>query len=84
MNIYRTEFFATCPVNGVRIKYLLAIEHNRAIPVEQIIAAVESQSEGFHEEIADALASQFPGAHTLTAHHHGVDIETRRTGVDHA
>lgn len=78
MNIYTTDFFANCPNNGIRIKYRLRIETRETIPVEQIIAAVESVSEGFHEEVADEMLQRFGGIQTLVADHHGVTIETQR------
>ena len=79
MNSYTTEFFSVCPNNGNRIKYKLRIDTHEAIQVEQIIAAVESESEGFHEEIADKLLNRFGGRQTLIADHHGVTIESTRT-----
>jgi hypothetical protein len=79
MNTYTTEFFATCPNNGIRIRYRLRIETRAALPVEQIIAAVESVGEVFHEDLADQLHRQFGGLQTLTADHHSVTIETTRT-----
>lgn len=78
MNTYRTEFFATCPTNGVRIKYALVIETAEVIQVEQIVAKVESLDQGFHEEIADELLSAFGGRQMLVAEHHSVSIETER------
>lgn len=84
MNIYTIQFHANCPTNGVRIAYSLRIESQVLIPVEQIVAAVEAIESGdrvFHEEIADRLAAQFPGEHRLSAHHHGVGIETVRIGA---
>jgi hypothetical protein len=79
MNAYTTEFFACCPNNGLRIKYRLRIESAEVIPVEQIIAKVDSITEGYHEEIADDLLLSFGGAQMLVAEHHGVMIETTRT-----
>lgn len=78
MNIYTAQFFALCPNNGARIHYTLRIEASEAIPVEQINAAVDTTDQGFHEEIADHMHARFGGVQTLKAHHHGVDIETRR------
>lgn len=78
MNIYRTSFYANCPTNGVRILYSLQISTREIIPVEQIVSAVESISEGFHEEIADELLQKFGGMQKLEAEHHGVHIETLR------
>lgn len=83
MNTYKTEFFACCPTNGVRIKYVLRISTGEVIPVEQLIAAVESFSEGYHEEIADDLQRQFGGMQSLVADHHGVTIETTRPHLAH-
>lgn len=85
MNTYTTEFFQQCPNNGVRVKYHLKIEADRVIPVEQIVSAVEIleiDEAKFHEEYADELAARLPGTQTLTAHHHGVDIQTIRQGAD--
>lgn len=80
MNAYTTEFFTNCPNNGIRIKYRLRIERRdeELIPVEQIVAAVEAEDEGFHEEIADRMLARFGGTQTLVADHHGVTIETVR------
>lgn len=77
-NAYTTEFFAACPNNGIRIKYRLRIETREVIPVEQIIAKVDTITEGFHEEVADELLAAFGGVQTLVADHHGVTIETIR------
>ena len=81
MNIYTTEFFANCPNNGVRIKYALRIETLEILPVEQIVAKVESCSDGFHEDIADELIDAFGGMQTLKADHHSVTIETKRAAI---
>lgn len=79
MNAYTTEFFATCPNNGSRIKYRLRIETQSVIPVERIVAFVSDLSAGLHEGFADLLLAAFGGLQTLTADHHGVTIETTRT-----
>jgi hypothetical protein len=47
------------------------------IMVEDIQAAV-NKLEGFHEDFADSLLRQFGGRQTLSAHHHGTDIQTIR------
>lgn len=78
MNTYTTEFFCACPNNGIRIKYKLRIETRSVVPVEQLIAKIESFSEGFHEDIADELFSELGGKQTLVADHHSVTIETVR------
>ena len=78
MNIYTTDFFAFCPVNGVRVKYDLRIETIDVVEVERIIDEVTLHSKGFHEEIADALSKSLGGRQYLIAHHHGVQIETHR------
>ena len=78
MNTYTTEFFCFCPVNKVRIKYTLRIETTDVIKVEDIIDEVQMHGRGFHEEIADQLASVFGGKQTMLADHHGVTIETVR------
>lgn len=70
--------YAAAEANGLRIKYRLRIECAEVIPVEQIIAKVESIGEGYHEEIADDLLLSFGGLQMLVADHHGVIIETMR------
>ena len=82
MNRYSTTFMAKCPVNDKVILFALSIETPGRILVEAILEAVDAlPMAGFHEDIADTLARALPGRHTLTAHHHGVDIETVRGGA---
>lgn len=79
MNRYSTEFFATCPVNKVRVHYHLAIETDQIISVEDLLERIKTvYAEGFHELMADDLHQTFGGTQTLTAYHHGVNIETVR------
>lgn len=80
MNIYTRQFVATCPNNGQPIIYTLRIEviASRMIQVEHITTATTLHRSGFHEAIADDLHARFGGRQVLTAHHHGVDIETIR------
>lgn len=80
LNKYRTEFFARCPVNGVRVKYVLVIETTATIRVELIVSRIEAINEGLHESLADELHTAFGGKQTLTADHHSVVIETTRGG----
>jgi hypothetical protein len=85
MNSYSMTFAANCPTNGVRTNYTWRIDSKTLILVESMVAlveAVESGEPAYHEEIADRLAAQFVGEHTLTADHHGVLIETRRKGAE--
>lgn len=79
LNKYRTEFFARCPANGIRIKYTLVIETTKTIRVELIVSRIEVIREGFHEALADELHAAFGGKQTLTADHHSVVIETERS-----
>lgn len=79
MNVYSTEFFSSCPNNGIRIRYRMTIKTRKVLSVEAILAKVESLAEGYHEEIADDLFASFGGIQTLTADHHGVTIETTRS-----
>ena len=83
MNIYKTKFFATCPVNGARIEYCLTIQTGQVIEVEALIAEVESIKSGLHEAIADRLLSAFGGSQVMTADHHGVNIQTIRPHAAH-
>lgn len=78
MNRYRHTFMARCPANGVWVQYRLTIVAAEMIRVEAIVAACAAQAEGFHETIADALLVALGGRQVLRAHHHGVDIKTRR------
>jgi hypothetical protein len=78
VNIYRHQFFSQCPNNDKLIVYSLEIETGSVIPVEHIVTACALQKRAFHEAIADELHKRFGGLQTLKAHHHGVDIETRR------
>ena len=81
MNEYEVEFFATCPENGVRIKYGLQLRTDIVVPVENIIAAVGSLTNGYHEAFAELLRDGFGGLQKLTADHHGVRITTHRSGL---
>lgn len=78
MNIYRHVFIAQCPENGEAIAYHLTIKSRRRILVERIVEACVDITSGYHEQIADELFTRFGGEQVITAHHHGVDIETWR------
>ncbi|CAN7642646.1 hypothetical protein [Paraburkholderia terricola] len=78
MNIYRCRFVSACPNNNSPIIYDLTIESQTMVHVEHITTACAMHKSAFHEAIADDLFERFGGHQTLTAHHHGVDIETRR------
>jgi len=77
MNVYTQHFRATCPNNGRTVDYVLRIESQRTIMVEDIQAAV-SDLNGYHENFADKLFAQFGGRQMMRAHHHGTDVETIR------
>lgn len=82
MNFYTYGFMMRCPVNEKVIRYSLTIETPDRVLVEEIVRVVDAMPvSGFHEDIADSLASALPGRQTLRAHHHGVDIETVRGGA---
>jgi hypothetical protein len=78
MNIYRHQFICTCPENSKPIIYQLEIQSEKVIRVEHIVLACDLYRQAFHEAIADSLFERFGGVQIMTAHHHGVDIETRR------
>lgn len=78
MNIYRHQFVSHCPNNGQHIIYALEIESAEVIHVEHIVTVANLLANSFHEDIADELHERFGGRQTLRAHHHGVDIESRR------
>ena len=77
-NIYRCQFIAECPNNGKPIVYTLTIETDKTVMVELITAACAMIKVGYHEDIADGLHKALGGHQLITAHHHGVDIETYR------
>lgn len=81
MNIYRYQFVTTCPVNGEQIIYKLEIQVGSKILVEHIKTACALHKSGYHEDIADDLHQRFGGLQTITANHHGVDIESKRGGL---
>jgi hypothetical protein len=80
MNIYRHQFVCVCPENAKPIIYNLEIQTEavHVIRVEHIALACGLYQQAFHEKIADDLFRRFGGLQVLKAHHHGVDIETRR------
>lgn len=79
MNTYTVHFTRHCPRNNLAILYTLVIENEHQVMVEKIMRSVRRLPHyGYHEDIADTLVASLPGLHTLSAHHHGVDIVTRR------
>lgn len=78
MNIYRHQFVCHCPANNKAIIYDLCIESDVMIHVEHIVTAAALHQKGYHEAVADDLMKKLGGRQVLKAHHHGVDIETRR------
>ena len=78
-NTYKHTFVAECPGNSQPIVYQLTISTNDKILVEHIVTACALIKRGYQEAIADQLLLQFGGHQTITAHHHGVDIETTRS-----
>ena len=77
-NIYKHQFIAECPNNGKHIVYNLTIETDKTVMAEHIITACCMIRRGYHEDIADGLHRALGGHQIITAHHHGVDIETHR------
>jgi hypothetical protein len=79
MNKYTIHFVRKCPENGLAIAYRLTIETPHVLMVEAITEEIDNLPEqAYHEAIAQTLTRCLPGRQTLTAHHHGVDIETVR------
>ena len=78
MNIYKTRFEVSCPNNGERICYQVEIRSDCTIMVENIAGFFASLYSEYHEAIADSAYERFGGYQVIRAHHHGVDIETRR------
>lgn len=82
MNTYKHTFIIECPVNGLAVRYQFEIRTPQRIMVEQILqVCAELPKKGYHEDIADKLATALPGHHILRAYHHGVDITTERGGA---
>lgn len=79
INTYKHTFVAECPGNSQPIVYQLTISIADKILVEHIVTACALIKRGYHETIANQLFDQFGGYQTITAHHHGVDIETIRS-----
>lgn len=79
LNTYRTSFSAACPTNGVLITYDLTIKVETMIVVEALQEFLWGIKQGYHEDIADSLWLKFGGHQTMTAHHHGVEINTERS-----
>jgi hypothetical protein len=77
-NTYRYQFVSHCPNNDKPIIYSLEIETESVIQVEHIVTAAALHKRAFHEAIADDFHKRFDGRQTIRAHHHGVEIETRR------
>lgn len=80
MNRYIRQFSAICPNNAAVIIYHLMIETDEVIMVEDIVSETDAIGQGYHEAIADHMHAKFGGRQIITAHHHGVDILTRRGG----
>ncbi len=80
MNSYTHRFIAVCPNNGAKIEYEATIETTDRIMVEDIVSECLKIKSGFHEDIADKLIARFGGVQTIKAHHHGVDLKSRRGG----
>lgn len=78
MNSYKVMFFARCPRNNIRITYHLEIKNQTFVSVEDIVGFVDQFKDGFHEEIADQIFTEFGGHQILSADHHGVTITTTR------
>lgn len=80
MNIYRHQFVSKCPNNGDFIVYDFELRKpdEETVFVEHIVIASKLWNPAFHEQIADAFFKQFGGQQILKAHHHGVEIETKR------
>ena len=78
MNNYKFSFDAECPNNGARISYQVEIETDQVIMAENISRFFLSYTAAYHEDIAESSYERFGGRQTIKAHHHGVDIETRR------
>lgn len=77
-NIYRYKFYSNCPTNGEVIQYHFELISEKMVIAEHVQTACAINRLGFHEDIADRLHDAFGGKQTLTATHHGVEIETRR------
>jgi hypothetical protein len=78
VNIYTQGFAAICPRNKQPVDYVLRIETDEVIMVEDLQEFTKTLREGFHERFADDLHIRFGGVQTLEAHHHGTDIRTVR------
>lgn len=78
MNIYRHTFAIHCPENGDQVIYQLEIQSTKMIYAERIVKEVCTHEPQHHETLADRLFKLFGEQQIITAHHRGIDIETRR------
>lgn len=78
VNRYQFTFTAECPSDGDMIRYEGEIVSGDMIRVESINETTGQFKKGFHEDLADQLASRFGGLQTLTAVHQGVRIVSHR------
>ena len=81
MNRYKTTFRVKCPNDDDSIDYMLIIESDEMIMVEDINKAINIKTGAFHESIADGLFALLGGKQTITARHQGVTITTHRGGT---
>ena len=79
VNSYTVRFNVRCPnqEHGF-IGYVLTIESDKMIMVEDIKKHTKFSEAGYHENIADYLYAELGGKQTITATHHGVEITTLR------
>jgi hypothetical protein len=78
VNIYRRTFYCKCPNNSQLIEYHFELMTDKMVQVEDIVEFCDTFDIGYHEAIAEKLVGRFGGRQVLKAHHHGVDVETRR------
>lgn len=71
--IHETKFSRLCPVNDAQDLYELAVETNRTVKVEDILAAIEAlPAKAFQEDITTELAAKLGCSVTTIGYHSGI------------
>lgn len=81
-NTYELEITCKCPVDDMPDVYQLTVTAHRAIPAEDILAAVKELSETklYQEDLCQALHRKINACCVLVGHHSGVRVTSKCGG----
>ena len=81
-NTYQLEITCKCPVDDMPDVYQLTVTSQRAIPVEDILAAVNKLSEQklYQEDLCQALHRNINACCVLVGFHSGVCVTSKCGG----